>query len=336
MFKIGSIALEQAVLLAPMEDVTDISYRLLCKELGADIVYTEFVNSDGLIRDCQRAHAKMKLLSEERPAGIQIYGHSIASMVEAAKMANRYQPDILDINAGCWVKKVSKRGAGSGLLKDPAYLFKLVKQIVEISDNPVTVKTRLGWDHESINIVEVAKGIEDAGAVALTLHCRTRSMGHSGEADWSWIKLVKQQIDIPIVLNGDVMSGEDAQKAFETTPCDGVMIARGAIGQPWVFREAKEIIKYGKVLTPNSVLDRINICLRHLKRHIEYKGERRAIPSFRKYYAGYLKGLPRALQTRKKLVLLNEYSHIKEVLLEFRDSFKDNSLRPTLPAKAAS
>ncbi len=324
MLKIKDIEFDKAVLLAPMEDVTDISYRLLCKELGADIVYTEFVNSDGLIRNCQRAHQKMKLLPEERPAGIQIYGHTIESMVEAAGIAQKYEPDVLDINAGCWVKKVSKRGAGSGLLKDPKHFYELVKQVVNVSSVPVTVKTRLGWDHDSINILDIARRIEDAGAVALTLHCRTRSMGHSGQADWSWIDKVKAAISIPVIVNGDVMKADDVKKAFETTSADGVMIARGAIGSPWVFREAKEVILKGKVTTPNTTSERIRICLRHLERHIEYKGLRRAIPSFRKYYAGYLKGMPSSLDVRKKLVLLNDMPAIEETLLKYQYSFGDN------------
>ena len=324
MLKIGKLELGKAVLLAPMEDVTDISYRLLCKELGADIVYTEFVNSDGLIRNCQRAHQKMKLLPEERPAGIQIYGHNIESMVESAKLAQKHQPDVLDINAGCWVKKVSTRGAGSGLLKDPKYFYELVKQVVEISSVPVTVKTRLGWDSDSINILDIAKRVEDAGAVALTLHCRTRSMGHSGQADWSWIDKVKTAIHIPVIVNGSIMEAADVKKAFETTMADGVMIARGAIGNPWIFREAKEVIDAGKITTPITAIERIKICLRHLQRHIEYKGLKRAIPSFRKYYVGYLKGMPNSIQVRKKLVLLDEVKAIEETLLEFGDSLEEN------------
>ena len=181
----------------------------------------------------------------------------------------------------------------------------------------------MGWDHDSINILDIAKRIEDAGAVALTLHCRTRSMGHNGQADWSWINRVKTVVNIPIVLNGDVMQANDVKKAFDTTRADGVMVARGAIGSPWIFRQAKEIITQGQITTPNTVYDRIDICLRHLKSHIEYKGLKRAIPSFRKYYAGYLKGLPNAMHARKKLVLLNSYKEIKEVLLEYEYSLKD-------------
>ena len=317
MFKIGSLEWDKALLLAPMEDVTDISYRIICKEMGADIVYTEFVNSDGLIRNCSRARKKMNLLPRERPAGIQIYGHDIASMVEAAKIAATFEPDILDINAGCWVKKVSGRGAGSGLLKDPRHFYNMVKSVVKAVDLPVTVKTRLGWDRESINILEIACRIEEAGAVALTLHCRTRSQGHSGESDWSWINRVKQVVDLPVVLNGNVMEAADVREAFENTAADGVMIARGAIGQPWIFREAREIMACGRIITENNVADRVSICLRHLRAHIEYKGTQRAIPSFRKYYAGYLKGLEGAAKLRAKLVLMDEYEEIADHLKAF-------------------
>ena len=194
MFKIGNIELKNAILLAPMEDVTDISFRLVCRELGADIVYTEFVNSEGLVRANTKTHEKLKIIEEERPVGIQIYGANIKSMVGAAKIAEAENPDLIDINAGCWVKGVVGCGAGSGLLKDPPYMQELVKAVVDSTSLPVTVKTRLGWDENSIQILEVAKRMEDAGAVALTVHCRTRKVGHNGEADWSWIPKVKEVV----------------------------------------------------------------------------------------------------------------------------------------------
>ena len=322
MFKIGKHIFHRPLLLAPMEDVTDISFRLLCAEMGADIVYTEFVNSDGMTRGCKRALKKMRLLPEERPAGIQIYGQSIKSMVEAAKIAAEFSPDILDINAGCWVKKVSGRGAGSGLLKDPAYMQEMVKAVVDAVREynlPVTVKTRLGWDKESIVIEEVAKRIEDVGAVALTLHCRTRSQGHSGEADWSYIDKVKADVDIPVILNGDVMTSEDVIKAYRETKADGVMIARGAIGSPWVFREAKELLEQNKIATENTITDRVNICIRHFRRHVKYKGEK-AIPAFRKFYAGYFKSIPGNNKLRQKLYLLKELQAIEDTLKDFVDN----------------
>jgi tRNA-dihydrouridine synthase B len=313
---------KQALLLAPMEDVTDISYRILCKEMGADVVYTEFVNSDGLVRKCKKAREKMKILPEERPAGIQIYGQFIDSMVGAAKLAMEFEPEILDINAGCWVKKVSGRGAGSGLLKDPPKLFEMVESIVKAVDVPVTVKTRLGWDETSINIPEIAKGVEDAGASALTVHCRTRSQGLTGIVDWSWIEKLKDIIKIPLFLNGGIYSVEDAVRAFEETPADGIMLAGGAIGRPWLFKEITHYLKHKEIPEEISLREKIDLLIRHFDLHIEHKGERRGIPSFRKYYTGYLKGIKNSSRLRRSLVTLTDIPRIKEILLEFAESGK--------------
>ncbi len=238
MFSVGKINIEKAVLLAPMEDVTDLSFRLVCRELGADAVYTEFVNSEGLVRLSAKTHKKLEIIHEERPVGIQIYGGGIDSMIGAARIAEKENPDLIDINAGCWVKNVVGNGAGAGLLKDPEYMQQLVKGVVDSVSLPVTVKTRLGWDHESIKILEVAKRMEDVGVKALTVHCRTRAMGHKGEADWNWIPRIKEVVDIPVILNGNVLSAEDVKRAFDETGADGVMIARGAIGNPWVFKRS--------------------------------------------------------------------------------------------------
>ncbi|HSD64308.1 MAG TPA: tRNA-dihydrouridine synthase family protein, partial [Ignavibacteriaceae bacterium] len=242
MFTIGKINVNKAILLAPMEDVTDISFRLICRELGADVVYTEFVNSEGLVRLNEKTHKKLEIIDEEKPVGIQIYGAGIESMVEAAKYAEEQNPDLIDINAGCWVKNVVGHGAGSALLKDPPYMQKMVKEIVDSVSLPVSVKTRLGWDSNNILILDVAKRIEDAGAKALTIHCRTRAMGHKGDAEWSWVPKIKETIGIPVVLNGNVLAADDVKRAFEETNADGVMIARGAIGNPWIFTEAKELL----------------------------------------------------------------------------------------------
>lgn len=314
MFNIGKINIKNALLLAPMEDVTDISFRLISRELGADIVYTEFVNSEGLIRNSDRTHKKLKIIEEERPVGIQIYGGNIESMVGAARIAEAENPDLIDINAGCWVKGVVNCGAGAGLLKDPIYMQQMVKEVVNAVSLPVTVKTRLGIDSNSINILEVAKRIEDVGAKALTLHCRTRVQGHKGEADWEWIKKVKEVISIPLALNGNVFTAEDVKKAFDETGADAVMIARGAIGNPWVFREAKELLTQGFVSTIVDEEVKIKTCLRHLALSIEVKGDRRAILEFRKYYSGYLKGMRNASSIRQKLMTLNVYNEI-EILL---------------------
>ena len=240
MFNVGDINIDKAVLLAPMEDVTGIAFRKLCKELGADVVYTEFVNSDGLVRFNVKTKLKLEITEAEKPVGIQIYGGIVESMVEAAKIAEEENPDIIDINAGCWVKKVANRGAGAGLLKDPVIMQKMTAEIVKAVNKPVTVKTRIGWDDNSIMILEIAKRIEDAGAKAVTIHCRTRQNGHSGDPDWSWIPKIKGVVSIPVALNGGVFTAEDAKRAFDETGADAVMIARGAIGHPWIFRETKE------------------------------------------------------------------------------------------------
>jgi tRNA-dihydrouridine synthase B len=324
MLKIGNIEIEKAILLAPMEDVTDVSFRIVCKELGADIVYTEFVNSEGLIRANEKTHRKLKIIDDERPVGIQIYGANIDSMVGAARIATEENPDIIDINAGCWVKNVVGQGAGSALLKDPPYLQKLVESVVKSTHLPVTVKTRLGWDTESIQILEVAKRMEDAGAVALTIHCRTRKMGHKGEVDWSWIPRIKEVVNIPVILNGGVFTAEDARRAFDQSGADGVMIARGAIGNPWVFLEAKELLQTGKIQTEVDEEIKIRSCLRHLKLALKIKGERRAVLEHRKFYTGYLKGLYNASKTRIELMNYVDYADVENVLIEYLEFLKEH------------
>ncbi|KAF0153277.1 MAG: TIM-barrel protein nifR3 family [Ignavibacteria bacterium] len=327
MFNVGKINIDKALLLAPMEDVTDIAYRRLCKELGADVVYTEFVNSDGLIRSNKKTEKKLEITDQERPVGIQIYGGNLEPMVEAAKIAETRNPEIIDINAGCWVKKIAGRGAGAGLLKDICYLQTMIESIVKAVQLPVTVKTRIGWDTTSINILEVAKRIEDAGAVELTLHCRTRAQGHSGDADWSWIPKVKEAVKIPVALNGGVFSAQDVKRAFNETNADAVMIARGAIEHPWIFREAKQLLNGGTAhqVTPN---ERIETALRHLRYSLEIRDVRGAIIPFRKYYAGYLKGLHGSKEVRQKLYQQLEYAPIEEILYKYLDELKNHEALP--------
>ncbi len=317
MFEVGNIKIDKAILLAPMEDVTDISFRLICKELGADVVYTEFVNSEGLIRSSVKTHKKLKIIEKERPVGIQIYGGNIESMVGGAKIAEAENPDLIDINAGCWVKNVVGAGAGSALLKDPPYMQKLVKEVVDNVALPVTVKTRLGWDNDSIQILEVAKRLEDVGAKALTIHCRTRAMGHKGEAAWEWIPKIKDVVKIPVVLNGNVLNAEDVKRAFEETNADAVMIARGAIGNPWIFKEAKELLQNGIIFSAINEETKIKTCLRHLQIATEIKGERRAVIEHRKFYSGYLKALPNVSQIRKALMAEVEYNLVEDILLKY-------------------
>jgi len=323
MFLLGKLEFKDPLLLAPMEDVTGMAFRKLCKELGADIVYTEFVNSDGLIRENKKTHDKLKISDEERPVGIQIYGGEIEPMREAAIIAEKENPEIIDINAGCWVKKVANRGAGAGLLKDPVYMQKMVKEIVDAVNLPVTVKTRLGWDDETIQILEVAKRLEDAGAQALTIHCRTRKQAHNGEPAWHWIPKIKEVVNIPVIVNGGIMTAHDALRAKEETNADGYMIARGAINHPWIFREIKEAFQFGFVTNILDVEERIKTALKHLMYEISYKDDpRRAIIPFRKYYSGYLKGLYGSSKIRQKLMEFVEYEPIEEILLQYKDKLK--------------
>ncbi len=317
MLKIGNLNIDKAVLLAPMEDVTDISFRLVCKELGADVVYTEFVNSEGLVRESQKTHKKLEIIEDEKPVGIQIYGGAIESMIGAAKIAEKENPDLIDINAGCWVKNVVGNGAGASLLKDPPYMQQLVKGVVDAVNLPVTVKTRLGWDSNNIKILEVAKRMEDIGVKALTVHCRTRVMGHKGEADWSWIPRIKEVVNIPVILNGNVLTAQDVKQAFDETGADGVMIARGAIGNPWIFTEAKELLNNGIISTIIDEEIRIKTCLRHLYLAINVKGERRAVLEHRKFYSGYLKGLRNVSQIRNQLMQVYGYKAVEDILLKY-------------------
>jgi len=315
MIQINNINYKLPLILAPMEDVTDISFRKICKKLGADIVFTEFVNAEGLTRGSKKTYKKMLFEDDERPIVVQIYGENIDSMKKAAKMAEELRPEIIDINAGCWVKKIANRGAGAGLIKDPDYLEQMVYEVANAVSIPVSVKTRIGWDENSINILENAQRIEKAGAKLLTLHCRTRSQGHSGNPDWEWINRVKEVVKIPVVLNGGLMELSDIQKAIETTKADGLMIARGAIGQPWIFKIAKEFIENNRVIDI-SIEERFEILFEHLNLSYQYKGEFGLI-EFRKFYTGYLKGLYNASQIRSKLMLLKDINEIKTLLTNY-------------------
>lgn len=314
--KPDKIEVKKDLLLAPMEDVTDASFRIICKQLGADLVFTEFVNSEGLRRGSEKTKLKLKLFDEERPAGIQIYGGNIDAMIEAAKIAEDENPDLIDINAGCWVRNVVGQGAGAALLKDLAYLEKLVSAIVKTVRVPVSVKTRLGWDKNSIKIVEVAKILESCGVKMLTVHCRTRSQAHKAQPDWSWIPKIKEVVSIPVILNGGVFTPEDAKRAFEETNCDGVMIARGAINNPFIFRQAKELFEkgfYSEIL----LQERIDTLLHQLKLAIKIKGERKGVIEFRKHYSGYLKGFFGAAKLRSELMQYYTYEEIQNHIYDF-------------------
>ncbi len=327
--KIGKIDIEKPVLLAPMEDVTDLSFRIICKRLGADIVYTEFVNAEGLVRDSKKTKAKMQFIEEERPIGIQIYGSSDASMSGAAQYAESLEPDIIDINAGCWVKNVAGHGAGAGLLRDLCKMEQVVSSVVKSVKLPVTVKTRLGWDSESIKIVDVARMVEQTGAAALTIHCRTRAQGHKGDPDYSWIPQVKAAVKLPIIVNGGANTAQDVKRIFDETGCDGVMIARGAIDNPWIFKQTKHFLKTGEVFPMPSLDERMAALFDHMDYAIGHKGEKKAVIEFRKHYAAYLKGYPNAAKVRISLMPFVEKAPIADILRDYARKIREQEMTPT-------
>lgn len=296
-------------------------FRRICKRYGADIVYTEFISSDGLVRDARRSLEKLRLAEDERPVAIQIFGGDEEIMVDAARRAAESGPEFVDINFGCWVKNVVVRNAGAALLKDPQQMERLTRSIVNAVDKPVTVKTRLGWSRDNIVILDVARRIEDAGAKALTVHCRTRDMGHDGEADWSWIPKIKEVVSFPVIVNGDVKTPEDVKRAFDETGADAVMIGRAAIGHPFIFKHAKQFMETG-AYTPVTPRERIETCLEHLRLDLEHKPERRAIHEFRKHYGGYLKGLRNNSACRQDVVRSDAYTEIEERMLRFADELE--------------
>ncbi len=318
--KIGSIDIEKPISLAPMEDVTDVCFRQICKRLGADIVYTEFTSSEAIIRDIPKALRKIEITEEERPVAIQLFGGA-NSMEGATRKASDLKPDFIDINCGCWVKNHVARGEGAALLKDLPRFEEIVKSTVAATNLPVTVKTRLGWDCESIVILEVAKMVEQAGAKALTVHCRTRSQGHQGEAQWHWLEKIKKVISIPLFGNGDANTPEDVKRMFETG-CDGVMIGRGAISNPWIFNQAKHYLKTGNLLAAPTVRERMDVCIEHLKLTIDRRGVGGVFP-FRKHYVGYLKGLPNVSSLRHDLMRLVDLDKIIERLDRFVEQNKN-------------
>ncbi|MBO5711067.1 MAG: tRNA dihydrouridine synthase DusB, partial [Rikenellaceae bacterium] len=278
--KIDNIDLgEKPVMLAPMEDVTDPTFRYLCKMYGAQMMYTEFISADGLIRDGKKSLAKLTLFDYERPIGIQIYGHQIEPMVEAALVAEAAKPDLIDINFGCPVKKIANRGAGSGMMRDVPLMVEMTRRIVDAVKLPVTVKTRLGWDNDHKNIVEIAERLQDVGIKALTIHGRTRAQMYTGQADWTLIGEVKNnpRMKIPIIGNGDIDSGQKAAEAFNRYGVDGIMIGRATYGRPWIFREIRHYLGTGKELAQPSVLERVELAKLHIRKSIEFKDTRRGI-----------------------------------------------------------
>ena len=310
--RIGNLDLGgRPLLLAPMEDITDISFRLLCREQGADMVYTEFIPSDGLIRDAAKAIAKLRTDEREAPVGIQIYGHIPESMVEAARMADHaseiaggHGADVIDINFGCPVTKIAGRGAGSGMMRYPDKMVAITKAVVEAVKKPVTVKTRLGWDDNSKIIVELAERLQDVGIQAITIHGRTRCQMYKGSADWTLIGEVKNnpRMHIPVIGNGDITDGPSALQAFERYGVDGIMIGRASFGHPWIFREIKYYLEHGEPMPEPSVADKVALARQHLALSLEYKGEPRGIYEMRRHLSNYFKGLPDFKELRMRMV----------------------------------
>ncbi len=290
--------------LAPMDEVTDASFRYVCKEFGADMMYTEFVSSDGLIRDAGSTVAKLQIYDYERPIGIQLYGHLMDAMIEAARIAASSNPDVIDINFGCPMKKIAARGAGSGMMREPDKMVEMTRRIVDAVNIPVTVKTRLGWDEESKIIVELAERLQDVGIMALTIHGRTRAQMYRGAADWTLIGDVKRnpRMKIPIIGNGDVNSPEKAKEMFDKYGVDAVMIGRASYGHPWIFKEIKHYLLTGEKLPDMSVLERVALAKRHLAKSVEVKGEKTGVLEMRRHFSHYFKGLQNFKETRLKLV----------------------------------
>ena len=327
--KIGNIDLgEFPLLLAPMEDVSDPPFRALCKEQGADLMYTEFISSEGLIRDAVKSVQKLDIFEYERPIGIQIFGNDIESMKMATEVTEKANPDIIDINYGCPVKKVACKGAGAGILQDIPKMVKMTAEIVKSTSLPVTVKTRLGWDEDTKYIVEVAERLQDVGIQAISIHGRTRKQMYKGEADWSLIRAVKEnpRMNIPVFGNGDIFSPEIALEKRQKYGVDGVMIGRASIGYPWIFREIKHFFATGESLDPPTMAERIEAAERHLEMSVKWKGERVGINEMRRHYTNYFKGIPNFKEHRMKLVTQDSFEVIKEVFEEIKSNYSGEEM----------
>jgi tRNA-dihydrouridine synthase B len=309
------------VILAPMEDVTDAVFRRLCRGVGAELCLTEFVNVEGLLRGCRNARRKANLAPDDHPTAIQIYGSDPDRLVEAAQVAEDAGPVFIDINCGCWVPKIAGRGAGAGWLRDPSAMVEMAARVVGAVRLPVTVKTRVGWGPEShMPIVDLAPRLEDAGVAALTVHCRTAQVGHSGPADWTWAERAAARVKIPVIVNGDVRGAADAKRALEQTGCAGVMVGRRAIDHPWVFREIRALLDTGTEIDPPTAAERILFCRAHLEANVAARGEHFGVRVTRRHLTGYLKGLPGAGALRKRLLVEDSLARCLEILSDYLDA----------------
>lgn len=326
MVKIGNLELgEFPLLLAPMEDVSDPPFRAVCKDNGADLMYTEFISSEGLIRDAAKSIQKLDIFEYERPVGIQIFGAEIESMREAAAIAEAAGPDILDINYGCPVHKVACKGAGAGILLDIDKMVSMTAEIVKRVNIPVTVKTRLGWSHDTIRIVEVAERLQDVGIQAISIHARTRQQMYKGEADWSYLNLVKDnpRLHIPVFGNGDIDTPEKAQEYKNKYNVDGMMIGRASIGYPWIFNEIKHFLETGERLAGPDLEQRINVTKKHLDFSVKWKGEKQGILEMRRHYTNYFRGMPNFKPYRSQMVTAETYEEVAALLEEVGEVFAD-------------
>ncbi len=333
MVNIGNVSLgEFPILLAPMEDVSDPPFRAVCKKNGADLMYTEFISSEGLIRDAAKSIQKLDIFEYERPVGIQIFGDKEDVMREAAAIADAANPDIVDINYGCPVKNVACKGAGAGLLRDLPKMQRITEAIVKICKRPVTVKTRLGWDDDTINILEAARRLKDVGIQALTIHARTRAQLYKGHSDWSWIAKVKElDLGIPIFGNGDIDSPEKALEYRHRFGVDGIMIGRAAIGYPWIFNEVKHYFATGEKLPPPTLDQRVDVCRQHLDFSVKWKGEKTGIFEMRRHYTNYFRGFDHFKPFRTRLVMADTQTEIHDILLEVADQFRFAPILAGLP-----
>lgn len=302
------------LLLAPLDDITDRTMRRIARRFGADAVVTEFISAEGLIRDAQKSFRKLELAPDEHPVAIQIFGSRIESVVRAARVAEAAGPDWVDLNFGCPARKVAGKGGGAGLLREPEKLEAMTRAVVTAVDLPVTAKVRLGWDEQSLNVIEIARRLEAAGVAYVTVHARLRSQGYGVRSDWSRIAAVKEAVSIPVVGNGDVRTPEDAERMFRETGCDGVMIGRAAMGNPWLFAQARAWLDHRRHLVPPSLEARFAVVIEHLREAVAEKGERRAVIEMRKHYSGYLKGLPHASRLRAALMDLYDLAAVETLL----------------------